>query len=56
MELAMVGDRHSWPSFSLLAKIDVCLENGKPTDETRHPNLGSGLRWPPLELFDNATK
>ncbi|MDX1146846.1 hypothetical protein GOL39_30395 [Sinorhizobium medicae] len=38
-------------AFMLLGQIEVWrLEHGRPTDESRHPDLASGQSWPPKEL------
>lgn len=42
-------------AISLLAMIDVWrLEYGKPRDETWHPDIDSGLSWPPISLGNTA--
>jgi hypothetical protein len=40
-------------AFSLLGQIEEWrLEHGRPLDEPRHPDIGSGLPWPPLALAE----
>ncbi len=54
MEIVTAGGLGAWNAFSLLGRIAVWrLEHGKPPREPRHPYLGSGLKWPSLELFEN---
>lgn len=39
-------------AFSLLGQIEVWrLEYGRPDNEPRHPSIGSGQPWPPVELI-----
>ncbi|WIM04515.1 MAG: hypothetical protein OHM77_07290 [Candidatus Nitricoxidivorans perseverans] len=39
-------------AFMLLGQIEEWrLEHGRPTDEPRHPDLGSGQPWPPEKFF-----
>ncbi|MDZ7660911.1 hypothetical protein [Thiohalophilus sp.] len=44
-------DEKRWKSaFMLLGRIEEWrLDHGRPTDEPRHPDLGSGQCWPPNE-------
>jgi len=42
--------RHA--ALALLGQIEVWrLEHGRPLDEPCHPDIDSGLPWPPLHLF-----
>lgn len=42
--------RHA--ALALLGQIEVWrLEHGRPPDEPCHPDIDSGLPWPPLHLF-----
>jgi hypothetical protein len=50
LELALTDPEHRRSAFAMLGQIEVWhLENGKPVSEPRHPALGFGVPWPPLE-------
>jgi hypothetical protein len=50
-ELVLTSPQRRHSAFAMLGQIEVWhLENGKPSTEPRHPDLESGVAWPPLEL------
>jgi hypothetical protein len=51
-ELVLIDSRRRRSALAMLGQIEVWhLENGKPSNEPRHPALEFGLAWPPLDLF-----
>ena len=45
--MAVEDPRRRESAFMLLGQIELWrLEHGRPTDEPRHPDFGSGRRWP----------
>lgn len=48
--MALEDKKRRKSAFMLLGQIEEWrLEHGRPTDEPRHPDLGSGQSWPPEE-------
>ncbi|HLF96650.1 MAG TPA: hypothetical protein VI457_05860, partial [Methylococcaceae bacterium] len=48
--MAIGDEKRRKSAFMLLGQIEEWrLEHGRPTDEPRHPDLGSGQSWPPEE-------
>ncbi|UWF48297.1 hypothetical protein NYP20_23765 [Pseudomonas sp. N3-W] len=49
--MAIEDDKRRKSAFVLLGQIEEWrLEYGRPTGEPRHPDLASGLPWPPVDL------
>ncbi len=49
-KLAFEDGKRRKSAVRLLGQIEVWrLEHGRPADEMRHPDLGSGQSWPPTE-------
>ena len=50
--MVTTDDARRRSAFELLGTIEVWrIDEGKPAAEPRHPNLASGLPWPPLEFL-----
>ena len=48
--MVVADDLRKHSAYSLLGQIEEWrLEYGRPIDEPRHPDFGSGLPWPPPE-------
>jgi len=51
-DMVLDDEKRSNSAFSLLSHIDQWrLEHGKPSGESRHPNIKRGVPWPPLDQF-----
>jgi len=52
LEMVLSDEKRRHSAFVLLGRIELWrLENGKPDGEPRHPDLDSGVPWPPLDLL-----
>ena len=50
-KMAIEDGKRRKSAVRLLGQIEVWrLEYGRPADEPRHPDLASGLSWPPMEV------
>lgn len=51
LRMALEDKKRRKSAFMLLGQIEKWrLEHGRPTDEPRHPDLGSSQSWPPEDL------
>jgi hypothetical protein len=51
-DMVLDDKKRSKSAFSLLSRIEqLRLEYGKPSGESRHPNIKRGVPWPPLDQF-----
>jgi hypothetical protein len=51
-EMVMSGEARKNSAWRLLAQIESWrIEYGRPTTEPRHPNIDSGIPWPPTNLL-----
>ncbi len=51
-ETILQGPPHRHAAVAALGRIEVWrLEMGRPPGEPRHPSIGSGVPWPPLDLM-----
>jgi hypothetical protein len=54
-EMLLTDDVRRRSAWSLLGQIELWrIEYGRPTGEPRHPQIDSGLTWPPLERYRTA--
>lgn len=53
-EMAVSDESRKHSAWSILAQIESWrIEYGRPTTEPRHPNIDSGIPWPPTNLLAN---
>lgn len=53
-DMAMNDESRKYSAWSILAQIESWrIEYGRPTNEPRHPNIESGVPWPPTNLLAN---
>jgi len=51
-EMAVNDESRRHSAWSILAQIESWrIEYGRPTTEPRHPNVDSGIPWPPVNLI-----
>ena len=51
-EMAVSDESRKHSAWSILAQIESWrIEYGRPTTEPRHPNIDSGIPWPPTNLL-----
>jgi hypothetical protein len=49
-EMSLKDDRRKTAAWSLLGQIEIWrIEYGRPANEPRHPEIDSGLPWPPID-------
>lgn len=54
-EMAVSDESRKHSAWSILAQIESWrIEYGRPTSEPRHPNIDSGIPWPPTNLLANT--
>jgi hypothetical protein len=54
-EMAVNDESRKHSAWSILARIESWrIEYGRPTNEPRHPNIDSGIPWPPTNLLANT--
>lgn len=53
-EMTVNDESRKHSAWSILAQIESWrIEYGRPTSEPRHPNIESGIPWPPTNLIAN---
>jgi hypothetical protein len=53
-DMAVSDESRKHSAWSILAQIESWrIEYGRPTAEPRHPNIDSGIPWPPTNLLAN---
>ena len=54
-EMAVNDESRKHSAWSILTRIESWrIEYGRPTNEPRHPNIDSGIPWPPTNLLANT--
>jgi hypothetical protein len=54
-EMAVNDESRKHSAWTILAQIESWrIEYGRPTNEPRHPNIESGIPWPPTNLLANT--
>ena len=54
-DMAVTDESRKHSAWTILAQIESWrIEYGRPTNEPRHPNIESGISWPPTNLLANT--